>query len=227
MQQGFQVKVEEYLIGDTTYHIRSLLNKQQYSDPDGVAEKAGIGSANWSLFGVIWPSGQVLARCMNTHLIDGLHILEVGCGLALASLVVKQRGGDITTSDYHPMVPSFLAANTGLNALNNIAAISGDWSVDEVESEKFDLIIGSDVLYERGHFDMLSGYIDRHAKPKAEVMIVDPGRGHVGKFSRRMRQLGFSNSSERVEMLLENSEQYRGRVLTYQRGQALSFEQWS
>jgi hypothetical protein len=47
--------------------------------------------------------------------LEGKRILEVGAGLALASLVVHRRGGDITASDYHPLIPDFLKENLRLN----------------------------------------------------------------------------------------------------------------
>ena len=34
---GYQVKFESVLIGDTRYPIRSLLDGNQYHDPDGAA----------------------------------------------------------------------------------------------------------------------------------------------------------------------------------------------
>lgn len=218
--QGYQVKFEDYRIGEHSYRIRSLRDKQQYSDPAGLAGEAGISSANWSLFGVVWPASQMLARHMDTYAADGLRILEVGCGLALSSLVLHRRGADITSSDYHPMMPAFLHANTTLNNLPDIRTMVGSWAAEEPEPEHFDLIIGSDLLYERGHFDQLSSFIDRHANAKAEVIIVDPGRGHTGKFSRRMQALGYDHSEEHIEMQLADLKSFRGRIMTYRRGHA-------
>ncbi len=49
--------------------------------------------------------------------IAGKRILEVGCGIGLCSLVLQQRGADITASDYHPVAEKFLRHNTDLNGL--------------------------------------------------------------------------------------------------------------
>ncbi len=73
----------------------------QFEDPDGVAGKLGISSAAWPIFGVIWPSGEVLANLMLDYQIKGKRVLEVGCGIALASLVLNQRDADITATDHH------------------------------------------------------------------------------------------------------------------------------
>ncbi len=219
MQHNQKVRLayRDYQIGEECFHIRSLLDRQQYADPEGVADRLGIGPGTWALFGVIWPSGQMLAQLMDKRSIKGLRILEIGCGLALASLVLQRRGADITVSDHHPEMPAFLNNNTALNDLADIGMISGAWEGEGEVSEKFDLIIGSDLLYERDHFDLLSGYIDRHAEVGATVMIVDPNRGHVGKFNRRMQELGYGCSEERAEATLEGNEPYRGRILSYSR----------
>jgi predicted nicotinamide N-methyase len=215
--QGYQVKFENYSIAGHDYRIRSLLDRQQYPDADGDAGHPGVSAANWPLFGVVWPSGQMLARHMSTHAVGGLRILEVGCGLALASIVLSRQGADITVSDCHPMVPAFLAENMVLNELCDIDVIVGDWAAAAGEADGFDMVIGADVLYERDHFSMLSTFIDHHARPTAEVIIVDPGRGYAGKFSRQMQTLGYACAEQRSEMHLADGALFAGRIMTYRR----------
>ncbi len=215
--QDYQVKFENYTIAGEDYRIRSLLDKQQYPAAGGEDEHPGVSAANWPLFGVVWPSGQMLARHMSAYAIEGKRILEVGCGLALASIVLHRHGANITASDCHPMMPAFLAANMALNKLCDIDTIVGDWVGEEAEADLFDVIIGADVLYERDHFSMLSAFIDRHARPTAEVIIVDPGRGYAGKFSRQMQALGYDCTQQRSEMCLADGKMFSGRIMTYRR----------
>src|ERR1700712_3471807 len=40
---------------------RHPLDPQQFADADGSAERLGISSAGWPLFGLLWPSGARLA----------------------------------------------------------------------------------------------------------------------------------------------------------------------
>jgi hypothetical protein len=42
--------------------LRSLLDRQQFHDPLGEAEREGISSSAWPIFGLLWPSGRVLAH---------------------------------------------------------------------------------------------------------------------------------------------------------------------
>ena len=214
---GYDVKFETLSIENVDFLIRSLKDKQQFSDPDRIAEKMGISSAIWSLFGVVWPSALILVKHMAHFNSEGKRVLEIGCGLGIASLVMHQRSVDITACDYHPMAGSFLRKNVAINNLAPLPFEVGNWLTENPRLGKFDVIIGSDVLYERTHASVLSQFIDRHAHPHVEVKIVDPGRGHQGKFGRAMEELGYEATVEKATSENIQGSPYHGKILTYQR----------
>ncbi len=203
--------------GHTDIHVRTLRDNQQFSDDDDVALNLGISSATWPLFGVIWPAGEILAHLMFTHDIEGLRILEVGCGIGLASLVLNHRHADITATDYHPEAEGFLEKNSRLNDDPDIPFIRTGWEDDISALGQFDLIIGSDILYERPHVKQLSEFIEQHAKPHCEVILVDPGRGHHAAFSKKMVILGYTHSQSRPENTDYLEKAFKGQVLRYAR----------
>lgn len=215
---GYQVKFQQVAVsGGDDLEIRSLLDRQQYSDPLGEAEAAGISPACWSLFGQVWPSEQKLADLMQTWVLGQHHILEIGCGLALASMVIHRRHGDITASDCHPLARSFLNANLLLNHLPSLRYCTGNWERTNPELGRFDLIIGSDVLYERNQPAQLAAFIQAHAAPNAEVLIIDPNRGNRSAFHRSMALLGFTLHETMIDAPLDDGTPYRGRLLHYLR----------
>jgi predicted nicotinamide N-methyase len=220
------------VVGAADLVIRSLLDRQQFSDPLGEADRLGISSATWPLFGLLWPSGAHLAARMAVRPLQaGERVLEIGCGLALASLVGHRRGIDITASDCHPLAAAFLEENLRLNGLPAMAYRHGHWGdggsrspLDASGTERervegrYDLIIGSDLLYERDARGDLAGFIDRHAHAVAEVWIVDPDRGNRPAFNRRMAGLGFLGREERLDRVASlGVEAYKGRLLVYRR----------
>lgn len=215
---GYQVKVETVTVGGTDYQIRSLLNLQQYSDPLGEAERAGISPATWPLFGQVWPSSRVLALAMDSLALAGKRILEIGAGLALASLVAHRRHGNVTVSDCHPLSADFLRQNLLLNALTPLPHAPGNWTTANPELAQFELIIGSDVLYERNHPGDLAAFIHTHAAAQVEVIIVDPDRSNRTRFCHAMNDLGFSHHEHQAHPRLENGEPYKGRFLHFARG---------
>lgn len=211
--------------------IRSLLDKQQFSDPHGDAERMGISSAMWPLFGLLWPSGaELAARIATRDMIPGERMLEIGCGLALASLVAHRRGADVTASDCHPLAEKFLRANLLLNELAPMHYRHGHWSnalapmardgiaASIVVHGRYDLLIGSDVLYERDADALLPKFIALHTTENAEVWIVDPDRGNRAAFSKQMAALSFGVREERLDRLASASaDAYKGRLLVYAR----------
>ena len=215
--RGYEVKFETIVGTGADLQLRSLLDRQQYHDPLAEAEAVGISEAQWPLFGLLWPSARVLADAMHSFELRGKRILEVGCGLALASLVVHRRSGDITASDCHPLAAAFLLENLRLNQLPAMKYETGDWSRANPQLGLFDVIIGSDVLYDRGQPEALSQFIDRHSAPTVQVLIADPDRGNQAGFSRRMRVLGYSHSEARVSSLPSNGGAYKGRLHSYRR----------
>jgi len=215
---GYEVKFQRVGVeGGADLQIRSLLDKQQFFDPLHLALEAGISSATWPLFGMVWPSAQKLADLMQTWVLKDKRILEVGCGLALASLVVHRREGNITASDCHPLTETFLKANLLLNHLPPLHYETGNWGRVNKGLGEFDLLIASDVLYERSHPAQLSGFIKEHAADGAEVLIVDPNRGNRSAFHRDMANMGFSVTELIINEALEDLSPYRGRLLHYKR----------
>lgn len=210
-----QIKFETVSGSGDDLQLRSLLDRQQFDDPLGAAEAEGISSSAWPIFGLLWPSGRVLAHAMLTFELEGKRILELGCGLALASLVVHRRGGNITASDCHPLAASFLLENLKLNDLPAMKYQTGNWSRANPNLGRFDLIIGSDVLYDRGQPQVLSEFIDLHACADVEVLIVDPDRGNRSSFNRRMDGLGYSHTETRISKLPGQGGAYKGRLLHY------------
>ena len=227
---AYQVKQEALAIaGAPPLNIRSLLDRNQFSDPLGAAARMGISSAAWSLFGQVWSSGLQLAAKIAAHPVTSTErILEIGCGLALASLVGHRRGAHITASDCHPLAASFLRENERLNDLLPLPYQHGFWSEALMKNEpqvrqpcavvsgRFDLIVGSDVLYERDDSGSLPWFIAQHAAPGAQIWIVDPDRSNRVAFNRQMAGLGLTMTEQRIDVTASAGiDAYKGRLLKY------------
>lgn len=216
--------------------IRSLADHMQYADPLGHALSLGIGSAVWPLFGLLWPSSIQLARKLkNRPVREGESILELGCGLGLTSLMMHKRGANIHASDCHPMVPHFLRLNQALNGLSDLPYVHAQWGEQSCPDllaslglipakQRYDLIVGSDLLYEGNTPVQLAELVNQRAKAQAEVWLVDPDRGHRNKFTQEMGRYGFELVRQvclRDQPIFtpEGKElPYKGRCLQYQRG---------
>ncbi len=234
---GYLLKHESIaVLGVDNLAIRSLLDRQQFFDPLGEAERRGISSASWPLFGLLWPSGAHLAARMARHPVTaGERILEIGCGLALAALVGHRRGADVTASDCHPLAGAFLQENLRLNHLPPLPYRHGQWGsgsgsdnssssgapdarMADLLQGRYDLVIGSDLLYERDEGGALARFIALHTTAAAPVWVVDPDRGNRAAFTRHMAAHGFAVQEERLHTpALPPAPRYKGRLLVYTR----------
>lgn len=216
---GYETKLEHVSFSrQAGIVLQTLSDRQQFSDPEGEAERLGISSAMWPLFGLLWPSGRILAEHMASVAVRRRSVLEIGCGLGLTSLMMQRAGEDITASDIHPMAGRFLAVNLAMNGLAPLPFHRGDWGTVDAMLGRFGLIVGSDVLYERSQAGALSDFIDRHADPQSEIIIVDPNRGHRAEFRRLMRTHAFEVTVVVAPRTTTNGAAYRGQILTFKRG---------
>lgn len=214
---GYQVETTGYQIGTTAFQIRTLLDRRQFSDPDGYAAHAGISSASWPMFGVVWPAGLALADAMSRFPVEGKHILEVGCGIGLPSLVLHWRGADITASDYHPLAEEFLRHNTDLNGLVPIRFFNAPWIEPVLGLGRFDLIIGSDLLYERDHPSLLAGFLADHANPTCQILLADPGRHRCGQLIAKLASQGYASTESSLHLIEPHTSFRRGRLMSFVR----------
>ncbi len=149
--------------------------------------------------------------------IAGKRILEVGCGIGLPSLMLSMRGADITAIDHHPCAEEFLERNSQLNDSSPIPFFCSSWADLDSEIGLFDMIIGSDLLYEREHVDQLSAFIDCYSRAESKTIIVDPGRFLHSRFSHEMTTLGFSLAQSKPEAGPYLDRPFKGKILTYER----------
>jgi len=207
------------VIDDRVLRIRTFLDNQQYYDPDGTASELGISPATWPLAGLLWDSAVILAELMMQFDIAGKRILEVGCGLGLGSLALSSRGADITCTDIHPEVRPNLEVNTKLNGGKPIPYFDGNWRDESIETRLFDLVIGSDVLYQPDHPSLLARFMSRHTSAAAQIIVVDPARGNLAMFGRELDQYGFTRFNEQIGRDVMQANGFKGQVRTYEKNE--------
>src|SRR5436190_5717758 len=125
----------------------------------------------------LWPSSVALARAVSTRALRGARTLELGCGLGLVSTAAAQAGGRVLATDWSAEAVRFAVDNAARNGVDLDAAVV-DWSAPEaiVAQGPWQLVLGSDVLYERRNVDQMLELLPRLVDRSGEVWIADPGR---------------------------------------------------
>jgi predicted nicotinamide N-methyase len=187
-------------LGPLKLELETLADLDQAIDKlceDADANKEGrIYEDLCPYFGVVWPA----ARALSQHLarmggwLKGKTVLELGCGLAIPSLVAAKLGAKVTATDFHPDVPKFLSRNLELNGLSpdSVTYRSLDWhQAQGAVLGTFEFVVGSDVLYEAKHPESLARQLASHCARDGHVLLSDPGRVYLQKFMDEMTVLGF------------------------------------
>lgn len=124
----------------------------------------------------------------------GSRALEIGCGLALPSLVLARAGISMECVDQHPDAAVFLARNAERNGIPLPRFSCRSWQ--SLEGERFELILGSDILYDRRQPETLLGFLDARLAPGGEAWLADPGRPYLDEFLSRARAGGWRLEEE-------------------------------
>jgi predicted nicotinamide N-methyase len=197
-------RVVDVVAGGATWRLATL------DDLDDAIERLGpsLGLSASEVcphFGVVWPAAVALADVLASQLTStAAHrapsVLELGCGLALPSLVARRCGAShVVATDRHPLFPLFLRENAARHGIRDVVARLFDWRKDVPESlGRFDLVVGSDLLYEPWQPGFLAATLPRLLSPGGTALIADPGRRHVDAFVRLVE--GAGGTAELVAM---------------------------
>jgi predicted nicotinamide N-methyase len=126
----------------------------------------------------LWASGRALAETVVISALRGASVLELGCGLALPSFAAALAGGRVVASDWSSAALEAVAANAELNGLS-VETMVLDWFAPPADLPSFDLVLGSDLLYEERNAAALVDLLPRLGR---SVLLADPGRDPAGRF---------------------------------------------
>lgn len=130
----------------------------------------------------IWPSARVLAELVASQPGGGRSLLELGCGAGLVATTAALAGFRVCATDYYEDALRFTALNVGTNAGCRVETRLVDWRTLPTDLGRFDVVVGSDVLYERSYGQLVARAIDVLLARGGEALIADPGRIAAGQF---------------------------------------------
>ena len=134
----------------------------------------------------LWPSGVALARELSGRSLRGARTLELGCGLALPSMAAARAGGRVLATDWSPDAIALARSNAERNEVE-LETLVCDWVCADALAERapWDLVLASDVLYERRNGAVLLDLLPRLVDERGELWIADPRRPAAAGFLER------------------------------------------
>jgi methyltransferase-like protein 23 len=137
---------------------------------------------------MLWESSVVLARHLATHDLTGKHVLELGAGVGLAGIAAARAGATVLQMDYDPLALALCARNADANGVSaRISQQQMNWHT-MATPERFDIIVGADILYDRDDHPAISRVVTEMLAPEGRVYLADPMRPHTADFLIRLSQ---------------------------------------
>jgi predicted nicotinamide N-methyase len=198
----YQRKIEQRKIGDKLYVLEVIRDLDEAIDTicNAMTEedkKDPFAEDLCPYFGILWPAAEALACFIsqNSQHFNHLRVLELGCGLGLPSLVASYLGANVLATDFHPDVEEYFTRNL---RHSNVACeyTRLNWRDENILNEKFDVVMGSDVLYEGKHPQEVAQGLIRFIKPNGKIILSDPGRNYLQAFLTAMKQEGFKEETQ-------------------------------
>jgi predicted nicotinamide N-methyase len=124
----------------------------------------------------LWPSSRILAARLASMHGNGRRLLELGCGSGLVASCAAAAGFDVTASDYYEDATLFSRVNAWRIARRAIGALTLDWRALPPDLPRFELVVASDVLYERPYGPLVAATIAASLAPGGVAIVADPGR---------------------------------------------------
>lgn len=187
-------------IGDRTWSI--LHTGAVISHEEEVAFLRGESTTKRPYGIVLWPAAIALAHELGLRDVAGKRVLELGAGTGLPGIVAAARGARVVETDRQQIVLHVCAQNAARNGISTIEHRIGDWTAWTDET-KYDVIIGSDILYAADLHPRLREIFDRNLAPGGTVLIADPFRETSLRLLEAMEREGWRVAMDKWTVGLE------------------------
>ena len=126
---------------------------------------------------VLWPAAVALAHEVAARADEfrGRRVLELGAGTGLPGIVAASLGARVVQSDRHELALAVCRRNGARNGVPEVDYRLADWTAWN-DAERYDWIVGSDVLYGETTHPHLRRIFAGNLAPGGRVLLADPFR---------------------------------------------------
>lgn len=180
-------------------------------DPDALLDRvdpaAFAGEERLPYWAEVWPAAVGLGLHLFEHPIRTTRrVLELGCGIGVVGLAAAKAGLLVLACDYEPDALDFARYNALINGVaSRIVFRQFDWRRPDL-SERFPVIIGSDIVYERSDHPSLLALLDRTLEPGGMFVLSDPHRSPAEAFVAAMIEHGYRHTAQPRRVRVDGPE---------------------
>ncbi len=189
-------------VGPVTWAGHTLNITRPKSVDDLISEEEFNRDGRLPYWADVWPSALGLAGRIVKEQGGGRRLLELGCGVGFLMCLAAKVGFEVTATDYYPEACDFTRLNANRNGLSLAGSRVVDWREYPDDLVGFDVVIASDVLYEKPYCDLVASCIARSMKRNGLGILSDPQRTLAAGFPAACEKHGLrvvSQTSVQVE----------------------------
>ena len=185
----YETEPVELTIGAHILTLLQVKNLERWIDREALLRDETEEPPYWAL---VWSGAGTLARYVEEHIdCTDQTVLDLGCGPGLTGIIASLKGGQVTFADKKPEAVAFASANAQLNACSRYTAQQLDFTQDVLE-QRFSLILGAEILYDRPVFPALIDFLIQHLIPGGKAVIADAHRTNTNAFYQQLEVRGLS-----------------------------------
>lgn len=181
LQSKYRTETVEVKIGSDILQILQLADFEDYVGE--LAQRESLTLEDLPLWAKIWEASFVMAiYWAHQPVVPGRRILEIGTGIGVLGVYMATKGHRITLSDINEDALLFARANVLLNGCEPWADVRRiDWK-DTFFGEPYDVIVGSEVIYDRATYPALVRFLDQALVPDGTIFLAKNTQLHAPGF---------------------------------------------
>ncbi len=212
IKKQYKVAFEPLSIGDVRLNLLKVTDLEQI-----LGGKDPLQDVSEFPFWIrLWEAAIVLSEFVAGYRFpDGAKVLELGAGLGAPGLTAAARGHDVTLSDYEELILDFERVSAAASGLDNVRFAMLDW-LNPPEMEKYDVILGAEILFRDEFFQPLLTILDNALKPGGAVYLAhDVRRKSLQPFLQMAeKKYTISAQKRKLKSLEEEKEVLLTRLVT-------------
>lgn len=169
IRSKYTIETVPLKIGNRVLQVVQLKDYEEYIINQ--IEKYDLSVTEAPFWAKVWEASFLLAYLVGKQPVNPQgRMLELGAGIGIVGVYAALCGHRVTITDFNEDALLFARANALLNGLSDEIVRKLDWN-DPSETDQYDTIVGSEIVYDRRSYPALVGFLHRSLTPDGTIFL--------------------------------------------------------
>lgn len=189
LSSRYSVDCSEFVFGNQTFEFWYVKDPDEMLDDETI--QASHAELAWQPYWAqLWDAALGLCYELADRDLRDLRVLDLGCGLGVTGAVAASQGASVVLADNAPPALEFAALNCD-PWRDQVSIQLVDWKKDKLD-DQFDLIVGSDIIYDPADIEPLSRFWMATLVPQGRLLLSEPTRLLTNALMKKIETLGWN-----------------------------------